>query len=69
VAGVLPDVPVRGAFCFVEGDLPLLGTPSVNGILLLHRRSLVKRLNADGPLTVDDITTVTAALAGRFPPA
>jgi hypothetical protein len=69
VAGVLPDVPVRGAFCFVEGELPLLGTPSVNGILLLHRRSLAKRLNADGQLTVEHIAAITAALAGRFPPA
>jgi hypothetical protein len=69
VGGVLTDVPVRGAFCFVEGDLPLLGTPSVDGILLLHRRSLAKRLNADGPLTVEDSATVIAALAERFPPA
>jgi hypothetical protein len=69
VAGVLPDVSVRGAFCFVEGELPLLGTPSISEILLLHRRSLAKRLNAEGPLTVEDIATVTAALAARFPPA
>jgi hypothetical protein len=69
VAGVLSDVPVRGAFCFVEGDLPLIGTPSINDILLLHRRSLAKKLNADGQLTVEQIAAITAALAGRFPPA
>jgi nuclease-like protein len=49
-AAVLPDVPVRGAFCFVQGDLPLLRTLSINGFPLLHRRSLLKRLNAGGPL-------------------
>ena len=62
-------VQLRGAFCFVQGDLPLLGTLSINGYQLLHRRSLPKRLNADGPLTVDGIVTVVEALARAFPPA
>jgi hypothetical protein len=63
------DVPVRGAFCFVQGDLPLLRTLSINGFPLLHRRSLPKRLNADGPLTVEGIALLTEALARAFPPA
>lgn len=36
------SVPVRSAFCFVQGELPLLGTLSINGFPLLHRRSLPK---------------------------
>jgi len=35
-----PDGRVHGAFCFVEGDLPLLGTPEIRGFPLLHRRLL-----------------------------
>jgi hypothetical protein len=62
-------VPVRGALCFVQGDLPMLGTRSINGFPLLHRRSLPKKLNADGPLTVDGIAALTEVLARAFPPA
>jgi hypothetical protein len=69
VKSVLPEVQVRGAFCFVRGDLPLLGTLSINGFPLLHRRSLPKKLSADGPLTVDWIAALTEALARTFPPA
>ncbi|MEX1142812.1 MAG: hypothetical protein WD399_07300 [Thermoleophilaceae bacterium] len=67
VAGVAEDVPVRGAFCFVEPDLPLLRTLSVNGYPLLHRRSLPKRLNADGPLTADAIGQLSSTLRPAFP--
>jgi hypothetical protein len=69
VDAVLPKVAVRGAFCFVQGDLPLLGILSISDFLLLHRRSLPKKLNADGPLTVDGVVALTRALAERFPPA
>jgi hypothetical protein len=69
VRSVLTDVPVRGAFCFVQGELPLVRTLSINGYPLLHRRSLRKRLNADGPLSVEGIAAVTDALARAFPPA
>jgi hypothetical protein len=69
VEPLLADVPVRGAFCFVEGNLPLLRTLTINGFVLLHRRSLAKRLNADGPLDVDGIVTVAEELARTFPPA
>ncbi len=68
-AGVVPGAAVRGALCFVEGDLPMLGTLSVDGFPLLHRRSLPKALNAGGPLTADDVVALTKALAQAFPPA
>jgi hypothetical protein len=69
VETVVPDVPVRGAFCFVQGDLPLVRTLTINGFALLHRHSLPKRLNADGPLELDGIATVAEELARTFPPA
>ena len=61
--------PVNGALCFVETDLPLLGTLSINGLLALYPRQLAKRLNAPGPLTVDEICAVAQLLAERFPVA
>jgi hypothetical protein len=69
VHALQPDVPVRGAFCFVQGDLPLLGTLSITGFPLLHRRSLPKKLNANGRLTLDGIVALAENLAHRFPPA
>jgi hypothetical protein len=69
VRGLSPGVPVRGAFCFVEGELPLLRTLSISGFELLNRRSLPRRLNADGPLSTEQVQRMTAALAPAFPPA
>ncbi len=36
--GLGAAVPVRGAFCLVHGDLPLLGTVTIAGFPLLQRR-------------------------------
>ena len=69
VSELRPAVPVHGAFCFVEGDVPLLGTRAINGYPLLHRRSLVKRLNRKGPMDGEDILALASQLASRFPPA
>ena len=69
VAAVMPEAKVRGAFCFVQGDLPMLGTLAIGGFPMLHRRSLLKKLNADGPLTADGNVALTEALARAFPPA
>lgn len=43
-------VPVQGALCFVDAELPLLSTPSIRGYELLGRRGLARRLNQPGPL-------------------
>lgn len=67
MAAVRPGTPVHGALCFVDTDLPLLGTPSFNGYPLLHPRRLAKRLNAEGPLATHDVRSVAAQLASRFP--
>ena len=69
VSELRPAVPVHGAFCFVEGDLPLFGTRAINGYPLLHRRSFVKRLNRKGPMDGQDILALAAELANRFPSA
>ncbi|NLT06076.1 MAG: NERD domain-containing protein [Solirubrobacterales bacterium] len=68
VGQALPAAPVHGAFCFVDAHLPLLGVPTIDGHLLLHRRSLVRHLNADGPLSSTDARSLTDTLAAAFPP-
>lgn len=69
VEAVRRDTPVCGTLCFVEGELPLLGTPTMRGFAMLGRRSLAKRLNADGPLDADATAELVEALAVAFPPA
>jgi Nuclease-related domain len=64
-----PDVPVQGALCFTRADLPLLGTLKMRGHLLLYRKALAKKLNADGPLGPPAIDTLARALAAALPPA
>ena len=64
-----PDVPVQGVLCFTKADLPLLGTLKMRGHLLLYRKALAKRLNADGPLKADAIDALARALAASLPPA
>ena len=46
VADLELDIPVRGCFCFVDTELPLLGTPTINGLSIFGRRGLAKQLNA-----------------------
>jgi hypothetical protein len=45
------SVPVQGVLCFTAAaDLPVLGKLTIRGHLLLYRKALSKRLNAEGPL-------------------
>ena len=61
------DVAVQGVLCFTKADLPLLGTLKIRGHLLLYRKALAKRLNADGPLSRDAINSLTRRLAIALP--
>jgi Nuclease-related domain len=64
------DVPtVQGVLCFTRADLPLLGTARMRGHLLLYRKALAKRLNADGPLDTKQIEAVARRLAAELPAA
>jgi Nuclease-related domain len=64
-----PDVPVQGVLCFTKAELPLLGTLKMRGHLLLYRKALTKRLNADGPLEPAAIDELARALAEALPRA
>lgn len=61
-----PDVPVRGAFCLVDTELPLLRTLTFRGYPLLGRRRLAKRLNAPGALSDPEVRALAALLGERF---
>lgn len=69
VATIAPQVPVHGALCFIDSDLPMLGTLTFKGLPLLHPKPLAKRINADGPVASSDIRAIATALSTRFPPA
>jgi hypothetical protein len=63
------EVPVQGVLCFTMANLPLFGTLQVRGHLLLHRRPLVRRLCAEGPLRAPAIDALARALAVALPSA
>lgn len=69
IADLDPHVPIRGCFCFIDSDLPLLGTPTINGLTIFGRKGLAKQLNATGALPPDRAADLAAALAQRFPSA
>lgn len=67
LSAVAPSVPVRGVFCFIDADVPLLGTPTIHQLAVLNRRRLAKRLRRTGPLDRDRILEIATELAHRFP--
>lgn len=71
VQGLVGDkVPVRGVLCFVESDWPLFGGSfTTRGVDVLWPRKLYPRLQAAGPLDVDRIAHLHAALGRALPPA
>jgi hypothetical protein len=64
-----PDVPVQGVLCFTKTDLPLLGTLKMRRHLLLYRKALAQRLDANGPLESAAIDALAHTLAEALPPA
>lgn len=64
---IAPDVPIHGALCFVDADLPMLGKLSFKGFPLLYAKPLAKRINAGGPLDRERVPAVATELAIRFP--
>lgn len=66
---IATGVPVHGAFCLVDADLPMLGKLTFEGFPLLYPKSLAKRLNAAGPLGRERVAAVASNLATRFPSA
>ena len=66
---VRDDAPVRGVFCIVDADLPLLRTLSFRGYPLLYRKKLAKKLSVEGPLPDGRVRELAARLAERFPSA
>lgn len=63
------EVPIQGALCFTKADLPFLITKRFRGHLLLYRKALAKRLNADGTLQPSVVEQIARHLAAALPPA
>ena len=62
-------VRVTGAFCFVDAELPLLGTRTFRGYPLLYPRPLARRIRRRGGLSPEQLAAVATHLATRFPAA
>jgi hypothetical protein len=69
VGGLGFDLRVAGAFCFVDAELPLLGSSTFRGFPLLYPRPLARRVRRGGGLSPDQVAAVAAHLASRFPAA
>jgi hypothetical protein len=68
VAAGLPDVPVTGALCFVDGLLPLtVADLRVGGMHVLRPSALTALVAGPGPLTSRDRETLREFLAIRLP--
>lgn len=66
---IASGVPVHGALCFVDADLPMLEKLTFRGFPLLYAKSLAKRINATGPLDRERVPVVAGELAIHFPVA
>ena len=69
ISEIAPDVPVHGALCFVDADLPLLGRLTFDGYPLLYPKALARRLNQHGPVAVRQRRELLTQLANHFPAA
>jgi hypothetical protein len=67
MADIAPEVSVRGALCFVDAELPLLGKLTFKGYPLLYPRVLAKRVNAPGPVSPERVRAIVAQLSEFFP--
>jgi hypothetical protein len=64
------EVDVRGALCFANVDgLPLLGHPSLHGILIDGARAAAKLARRPGPLSLERVEQLWALIAKALPPA
>jgi len=61
-------IPVHGALCFVDTELPWI-KESIDGVPLVTRRGLTKLLKREGPLTAEDRDAVATYLDDAFRPA
>lgn len=69
VRGIVDDVPVTGALCFVDADWPLVGGSfTTRAVHVLWPRRLTKLLREDGPVRLD-VAEVRALLEERLRPA
>lgn len=62
-------VPVHGALCFVDAELPTFGTLTFNGYPLVYVKALAKRINKPGAVPAEQVGPIAAELARRLPPA
>jgi hypothetical protein len=69
-AGPLPDVPIHGALCFIDGEFRLFAKPfEVDGVLVTWGKALRALMAAPGSLTADERADLHRHLAASLPPS
>jgi hypothetical protein len=63
------EVPVHGALCFVDAELPLLRQLTFKGFPLLYPKTLAKRINNTAVVVHGRADDLAPELARQFPPA
>jgi hypothetical protein len=69
LASITPGVPVLGALCFVDAELPLIGKLTFRGYPLLHPRGLAKQINRSGEVRPAVLAQLAEILTSRLPAA
>jgi hypothetical protein len=63
------EVPVRGALCFVGGDLPTFGHLGIRNVRIDGCLRIAKLARRPGPLDAADVASVAAELEQSLTPA
>jgi hypothetical protein len=64
-----PDVPVRPAVCFLDGEWKLFPKPiEINGVLVCWPKKLVEKISEDRALKPAEVLAVAGYLAKSLPP-
>ena len=65
--GHLPPDVVHGALCFVDADLPGLGSMRWGEYAIAYPRRLAKLISQDGPVATAELPGLASVLADRVP--
>lgn len=64
------DIPVQGVLCFVGADWPMIGGSfATRHVVAVWPRKLFTALVKEGPIALEDVERMHAALAAGLPPA
>ena len=69
LAGIARGVPVLGALCFVDAELPLIGKLTLRGYPIWYPRGLARQINRSGEVQPALLAQLAEILTSRLPAA